>query len=332
MRSLLLLTITVLLFSCGNRQQRPDVSGIRVQVALDRFEPLLFAADTNTLPASLQPAAQRFPQFFPFYFRQLLRMEPTAPELKLVLQSYRPIYDSLQAKFRNMEWYREALEESFRVVKYYYPNYVLPPRAITFIGTFDAPGMVLTPGYLGIGLHQYAGKQFSVYSSPQLREVYPEYISRRFDQEYLLPNSLKAIVDDIYPDTSNGRPLIEQMIEKGKQWYLLDLFLPDTHDSLKTGFTQKQLAWCKENEGNIWGFFNTNVDLYTIDPIIIQDYLGEGPFTRGMPEGFAPGNIGQWVGWQIVRTYAEKNGKLSVQELLARPAATLFAGAKYKPK
>ena len=34
------------------------------------------------------------------------------------------------------------------------------------------------------------------------------------------------IVDDLFPDQSNGKPLIEQMVEKGKQWYLLDKFLP----------------------------------------------------------------------------------------------------------
>ena len=38
--------------------------------------------------------------------------------------------------------------------------------------------------------------------------------------------------------------LIEQMIEKGKQWWLMDKFLPETADSVKTGYTQKQLEWC----------------------------------------------------------------------------------------
>ena len=122
------------------------------------------------------------------------------------------------------------------------------------------------------------------------------------------------------------------MIEKGKQWYLLDHFLPNTADSVKTGYTQKQLNWVKENEGNIWGFFTANTDIYTIDPAIIQDYIGEGPFTRGMPEGFAPGNIGQWVGWQIVKQFAGKNSKFSLQQVLATDAKTIFQGSKYKPK
>jgi hypothetical protein len=193
-------------------------------------------------------------------------------------------------------------------------------------------GIVLTPYHLGIGLQQYAGKNFSVYKDQQLQEIYPEYISRRFDQEYIVPNSMKAIVDDVYGDSSTGRPLIEQMIEKGKQWYLLDKFLPEYNDTLKTGFTKKQLEWCKSNEGNVWGYFLSNVDLYSIDPAIIQDYIGDAPFTRGMPEGSAPGNIGQWVGWQIVKTYAEKMVDTPLQQLLNTPARTIFQEGKYKPK
>ena len=44
---------------------------------------------------------------------------------------------------------------------------------------------------------------------------------------------MKSVADDIYPDKSVGRPLIEQMIEKGKHWFLLDKFLPDAPDSVK---------------------------------------------------------------------------------------------------
>ena len=49
-----------------------------------------------------------------------------------------------------------------------------------------------------------------------------------------------------------AKALVEQMIEKGKQWWLLDKFLPATPDSLKTGYTKQQLKWCEENEGLIW--------------------------------------------------------------------------------
>jgi uncharacterized protein YjaZ len=183
---------------------------------------------------------------------------------------------------------------------------------------------------LGIGLHQYAGKSFRAYQSTDVQQMYPAYISRRFDKEYMVVNSLRAIADDVYPDKSVGRPLIEQMVEKGKQWYLLQHFAPDAADSAITGFTAQQLNWAESNEGNIWGFI-IRENLYSIEPHVIQTYIGEAPYTQGMPQE-SPGNIGAWVGWRIVQQFADKNKELTLQQLLQTPAKTVFEGAQYKPK
>ncbi|HEX2606974.1 MAG TPA: hypothetical protein VHK91_06325, partial [Flavisolibacter sp.] len=317
MRFVVLSFLFCTLFSCKDKADKPDVSDVTIKLKTERFEPALFQLDTMNLPGGLQQLNQRYPKFYGFFMEQLLHIpsaysESTVLPLKQLLRSYRPIYDSIEIKYKDFSGITEALEDGFRYVKHYYPGYKVPD-IITYIATFDAPGIVLTKDYLGIGLHQFAGKNFSIYKDPQLQELYPSYLSRRFDKEYIPANSFKAIVDDLYPDSSTGRPLIEQMIEKGKQWYLLDHFLPDAPDSLKTGYTKKQLDWCQSNEGNIWSFLSKNTDIYTIDPESIQDYIGEGPFTRGMPEESSPGNLGQWIGWQIVKSFSSKNAKLTVQ-------------------
>lgn len=345
MRFLILLAVVLTLASCGNRSGKPDVSDIKVDVSIERFEQSFFKIDTNHLDQGLQQLRQQYPGFYNTYMYGVLQMpqppgtpagalpayDPSwRPHLMEIFRSYAPINDSVQKKYRNVNFLKEDVAEGFRHVKYYYPSYRLP-RLITFLATFDAPGVVLTPAYLGIGLQQYAGKNFSVYAAPQIQELYPSYISRRFDKEYMATNCLKSIVDDIYPDTSIGKPLIVQMIEKGKQWYLLDHFMPDTPDSLKTGYTQKQVDWCRQNEGNIWGYFTKNADLYSINIETIQDFLGEAPSTQAMTDA-APGNIGQWTGWQIVTAFAQKNPALTVQQVLSTPATTIFQQAKYRPK
>ena len=100
---------------------------------------------------------------------------------------------------------------------------------------------------------------------------------------------------------------------------------------LKTGYTQKQLDWCRENEGLIWGYIIQNENLYSIEPTVLQNYLGESPYTQGMPES-SPGNIGQWVGWQIVKKFAEKNPALQPGEVMKTEYKKILEGAKYKPK
>jgi hypothetical protein len=142
---------------------------------------------------------------------------------------------------------------------------------------------------------------------------------------------MKVLTDDLFPDKSSGRPLIEQMIEKGKQWWLLDKIMPTTPDSLKTGYTQRQLNWCKQNEGLIWNYFITSESLESIEPNTIQNYLGESPTTQGMPP-VSPGNIGQWVGWQIVKKFAKENSSLKPAEVMNTPARKILTESKYKPK
>jgi uncharacterized protein YjaZ len=127
------------------------------------------------------------------------------------------------------------------------------------------------------------------------------------------------------------------MIERGKQWYLLDKFLPEASDTLKTGYSKNQTEFIKKNEGNIWGeFLQSTPDPYTVDQERMKNYLGEGPFTQDMPHDLqgngTPGNIGQWIGWRIVQKFAENKPEMTLQEILTTPAKMIFQEAKYKPK
>ncbi len=329
--------ITALLFfatSCTNDRKRLDVSHIKIEVPIERFEQAFFKLDTLSLPQGLQNLRNTFPSFYPVFMQNILQLPGQDTNsykmISNIISAYRPIHDSIQVKYRNLDWFQSELKKAFRFVKYYYPQYQLP-KIITFIGTLDAPGAILTPDYLGIGLHQFAGKNFSVYNDPQVQQLYPFYISRRFDKEFMTTNALKAIGDDIFPDQSIGKPLIEQMIEKGKSLYLLDHFLPAVADTIKTGYTQKQLDWAEENEGNVWAYITKNENIYSIEPHVIQTYIGESPFTQGMPET-SPGNIGQWIGWRIIQKFAAQKEELTLQQILATPVRKIFEESKYRPK
>ena len=52
------------------------------------------------------------------------------------------------------------------------------------------------------------------------------YISRRFKPDYIPVNCAKNIIDDLYPDESKTSALIDQMVDKGKRLYVLDLLTP----------------------------------------------------------------------------------------------------------
>lgn len=338
-KSATLIAITLFILSCGNNNT-PDVSHINVDITIGRFDKAFFDhADTNDLAKHIVMLQKQFPYFSNDFFQYILGLPTDIPadsadmiysEIKRFYRLTRPLYDSIAPRFKNTDPLEKELELAFRHVKYYFPSYSVP-QVVTYIGPFDAPGVAITANAVAIGLQLYAGKNFSFYTSVPGQELYPMYISRRFEPQYITPNTMKAVIEDVFPDKSAGRPLIEQMIEKGKRWYLLNKFLPETPDSLKTDYTNEQLKWVKANEGLIWNFVLKNTDIYTSDPAITKNYIGEAPSTEGMPDA-SPGNIGQWIGWRIIEEYVSKNPDITPEALMKQEARKIFTEAKYKPK
>lgn len=334
---LLVLLLSILLFACSDKDKTPDVSNIEVEISVERFDKDLFTIDTNNLGASLKNLESKYPGFYNDYMQQILGVSgsdtntATLELTKKFISGYYPIYEHLNKKYDNINWLKKDLEHAFQYVKYYFPDYKTG-NTVLFIGPLDAPGVALTGSGIAIGLQQFAGKDFVAYQTTEAQQLFPVYISRRFEPEYVVANSMKAVVEDLYPDRSSTKGLIEQMIEKGKQWWLLDKFLPKIADSIKTGYTKQQLDFCESNEGLIWNeIITTQKDLYTKDPMTLQNYIGEAPYTQSMSPA-APGNIGQWVGWQIIKKFADRDPSLSVNDVLKTDAKKIFETAKYKPK
>lgn len=326
---------SLLLLACNDLDKGPDLKGTEVKMPLERFEQLFFAIDSNQLTAGLKGVMAKYPDFYPVFMRNILGVsgnpeeEATQQVSLMFLRGYASVADSLGQKFGDFKKIQSEIETGFSYLKYYFPEYQ-PGKLITFVGPFDAPGVALVDKGLAIGLQQYAGKEYSVYQVLDEQQLFPKYISRRFEPQFIPVSCLNAALGEMIPDSTIGRPLIEQVVEKGKRWYLLDKLLPKTEDSIITGYTLKQLAWCEENEGNIWSYLTQNENLNSIDPVVIQTYIGESPFTQGMPEA-SPGNIGQWIGWQIVKKYAADH-KTELRDILKMDARKLLEEAKYKPK
>ena len=333
----LILLLAFCLFACKNKKGIPDVSGIKVDIPIERFDQSFFSMDSNNIQVGLKKIQHEHPGFYWDFMREILGVNgsDTSRNTLLVtkefLRGYLPVYDSLQLIYKKTDWLENELERGFQFVKYYFPAYKTG-NAILFVGPFDSPGVAATRSGIAIGLQQYAGKDFSVYQSAPGQELFPLYISRRFAPEYITANCMKAVTEDIYPDQSRGKPLIEQMIERGKQWWLLDKFLPTTPDSIKTGYTQQQLKWCRENEGLIWSYMVKNEDLNSLNPAVIQTYIGEGPFTQGFSQEFSPGNIGPWIGWQIIKKFESKNPGMKPGDVMKTDARKILEETKYKPK
>ena len=129
------------------------------------------------------------------------------------------------------------------------------------------------------------------------------------------------------------KDLLSQMVYNGKQLYLKDLFLPNYSDAEKIGYTPDQIKWCEENESYMWRYFIEEEMLYSADQKLITRFINPAPFSKFYLEidNESPGQVGAWIGWQMVRSYMENN-KVSVEDLLKTDAKEIFSKSKYKPK
>ena len=341
-----LLAFLLLIFclvACNGGTDTPDVSGIKVDLHVERFDKDFSGIDTANIEKDLSSLQNKYPAFYPIFIQNILGLDSASMNegITRFINQNKIITEAAAGTFQRIETIEKDFEKGFRFVKYYFPDYKVP-GLIFFTGPPDAFARkqsgelvtgFLTNEFLGVGLQFYLGKDFPMYKDQYyITNIAPEYRSRRFDKEYLVADVMKLIVDDIYAEKLNGKGLIEQMIEKGKQWWLLNKFLPAANDSVITGFTKQQLSWCNANEGLIWNeIITTEKDLYTRDPLTLQNYIGEAPFTQSLSPA-SPGNIGQWVGWQIVKKFAKKNSSLKIDEVLKTDARKILELAKYKPK
>ena len=332
---LALLLAGTVFFSCKSNKA-PDVSDIKIDLSTQRFEQDFFKMDSNKVATVLDAVIAKYPSFGENFLATILNVDPrwqgdtAANYIKAFMAAYRPVFDSSQRVFADFSVYEQQIEKAFKYTRYYFPQYKLPGKIITYIGPMDGYGDILDADAVIVGLHQHLGKNYSMYATPVVRETYPEYISARFTPEYIQVNTMKNIVLDLFPEKFEDKRLGVQMVEKGKRLDALQQLLPDVKPHLVIGYTQKQWTESMDRQAVIWDLFVQNNYLQTTDYNITKNFIGDGPKTQELGEA-SPGNIGSFSGWQIVNKYMAKFPETSLPDLMKMDAEEIFQKAKYKP-
>ncbi|MCY1477635.1 hypothetical protein D3C87_73560 [compost metagenome] len=312
-----LLIFTVFFISCDKKDKvEKAIEEVPVELDVERFDKIFY----ETPPEDLSKIKRQYPYFFP------AGNEDTVWTNKMKNPLLRELHAEVQKTFGNFQKERGDLEELFRHIKYYFPETSLP-KVITLISEVDTQSKVIyADSLLLISLDVYLGKDHKFYSG------FPEYQRRTFEKSQILPDVVSDFsLRKIAPPTD--RALLSQMIYFGKELYLKDVLVPQVSDADKIGYTPEQITWSQENEGYIWRYFVDEKLLYDSDPKLPGRFINPAPFSKFYLEidNESPGQIGMWIGWQIVRSYM-KNNDVSLQQLLQTDAKEIFDNSKYKPK
>lgn len=334
-QSYLFFLFIITFLSC-KQSTKPDVSAIHLDVKIERFDRDLFNGKAKDLKQTDELLQKKYGIFYDDYVHRMVGdFSYRNTEILSTLfkdQAYYDLNKEADSVFSDMKPVEATLTQTFKYIRYYYPK-ARVPRFISFISGFA----VQTPigdNYMGIGLDMFLGKDSKFYGA--IVESVPLYLSRRFTPAYIVPRTTETFArEELFKERDEDRTLLAKMIYNGKILYFMDQVLADeTPDSVKIGYTAKQLEWCKTFEGDIWGYYLQNNLLFETDYQKIQVFLSEGPFTPGLGEKneSAP-KLGIWVGWQIVRKYMQENKQVTLQQLMTeKDAQKILQGAKYKPK
>src|SRR6478609_9868195 len=97
-QGLLLLITLIIIFSGCKNDKGPDVSSIKVDLEVNRFEKDFFAVDTNNIYPSLLNLAKKYPAFMPDFLSNIMGLRPISDTstmelaaIKGFLKDYRPV-------------------------------------------------------------------------------------------------------------------------------------------------------------------------------------------------------------------------------------------------
>ena len=329
------LAVGILFAGCSDEasEPTPDVSHIPVRLSLQRFDQALFAIDTAHLDEGLRNAAQTYPDFFPFFLTEIVhdpsdRSENPEAALKgfVTAPQVRRLNDSCQAVFGNMQDVRKDLEQLFRFYKYYLPE-KKEPAVVTAVTEFIGDAYLVNDTLLMLGLDFFLGENFSGYNP----ELFPQYLRRQFSKEFLPVKTAFALSAAAIGPPSGDR-IIDHMINNGKILYLQDRLIPSVPDSMLMGYTMQEMEETYVNEQEVWARLLDMKVLY--EPLSVKNrkIVEPGPKSDNVFQE-APGQIGNWIGWQIVKAYMKRHPDATIKDLIGlRDAQQLMEQAKYKPK
>ncbi len=319
MRKILALCVLVsALVSCKNEERtalKVDVSNIQSDVKIDRFDVEFY----TTSEENLETTKKKYPILFP--------NQPDSVWInKINNKDERELFNETQKVYKDISVLTSEINSLFKHIKYYNPKFK-SLRVITMLTNIDYDNrIVYADSLLLISLDAYLGKKHEFYND------YPAYVKQNNEKEHIVVDVAKTIVNtQVMP--SKARSFVDKMIYKGKKMFVLDAYLPTVSDREKIGFSEVKFNWALDNEEQIWKYFISKDYLYSTNKELDKRFLDIAPFSKFYldQDNQSPGRIGEWIGWQIVRSYMQKND-VSLHELLRTSEEEIFKKSRYKPK
>lgn len=302
---LFFITIVLFLISCSN--ENSNLQPKEVDLTFKRFEEDLFTLDPANLEKNIPQLSEKYRRFLRIFSQKIINIGPVdgdsyAEYLKSFITDYNnfKLYEKTQAVFPDITGIETELEKAFAIYAGNFPEKNIP-EVVTYISGFNQ-SVISDSSLLAIGLDKYLGREEEMY---ELAGFYNYLIQNMYKEK--IPSDcmrLWGLTEFSFNDSVNN--LATNMVYEGMIMYFVDRVLSDQHDTLKWGFTEQQISFCRENEKEMWTYLIEKKLLFNSDKFIIDKFILEGPFTKDFTSG-SPARAAVWIGYNIVKSYVDKN-------------------------
>jgi gliding motility-associated lipoprotein GldB len=310
-----LICLIFALASCTQNPLKVNVSNVSVGLKIKHLDVDLLKLEQEQVQAAIPALKSAYGDFFDIFTYRMIGIGGVEqPNFAESLYSF--VSDTLIRKLElnvaqkvDTVLFRKELETTFRHYKYYFPEKEIP-TIFTCISGFNQ-SVVIAQKLIGVSLDKYLGTDCKFYENLGL----PAYKRRNMNQYKIVPDMMQAWADAEWSKLERDNSLLSNMIHQGKVLYFLDAMFPDMSDTLKAGFTARQLIFCKQNEEKMWTYMAEHKMLFTTDRMSIKRFIDDAPYTASFSEQ-SPGRTGAWLGWQIVRSYMKQNKAIKLADLM----------------
>ncbi|MDO1499659.1 gliding motility lipoprotein GldB [Winogradskyella maritima] len=313
----LFVALALILVACDDESAlEKEIEKIEIDINIERFDRIFANSNFDDLP--------KLKADYPFLFSKRIPDSIWTAKIQDSLQI--ELLNEVDKTFGNFEKQKAELKKFFQHLKFYNPDTEIP-RIITLTNDVDYRNKTyLADSIALIALDNYLGSQHPFYVNFQryiTKGMTPEQITVDLATDY----AEKAIYQP------NRKTFLDEMIYFGKQLYYKDVMIPFKTDAEKINYSENNMEWAKVNESMIWTYFVENEVFYKNDNKLVSRFLADAPYSKFnlQLDNESPPRLGQYIGWQIVRAYADKTDA-DLQTLMQTDAEEIFNKSKYKPK
>lgn len=327
--TVLVISFVLILASCGHRRAHgpivPESKLPKITVKIHRYGKALFRIDTLHFKEGLEKLKKDFPYF----------LDADLNDTANVNQLYRYVTDTNIVKvyhqtmkvYPNLNSLERKLSSAFAHFKYYFPNYKLP-QVFTYVSDIYYMHPILRrDSVLVIALDDYLGENYQPYQDLNI----PDYRRRCMQQAFIPVDVMNSLYDHYFYPSIPAGDVLAKIIQAGKRLYFMDAMMPMTPDSVKIGYSAKQMKWMEKHKKDVWAVLVKNNLLYSTNYMAMNKLTQPGPFSDGFSRN-SPAAMGNWFGWQIVRKFMSRYPKTTLQQLFKmNDAQSILEKSGYKP-